>query len=77
VERFFYGLDEEVFRAKGFLTIDGRLRLVQFSTGQLDIHLVDTHIVDSPHGGRVVLIGQGLDSKGLQKKFTFALEGET
>jgi G3E family GTPase len=77
VERFFHGLDEEVFRAKGFLTIDGQLRLVQFSTGQLDIHPVDTHIVVSPQGGRVVLIGQGLDLKGLQKKFTFALEGET
>jgi G3E family GTPase len=72
VQKFFHGLDEDVFRAKGFMTIDGQPCLVQFSTGQLDIQPVD-----SPRDGHMVFIGQGLDRKGLQKEFVFALEGET
>ena len=72
VQKFFHGLDEDVFRAKGFMTIDGQPCLVQFSTGQLDIQPVD-----SPRDGYMVFIGQGLDRKGLQKEFVFALEGET
>jgi len=72
VEKFFHALDEEVLRAKGFMTIDGQPCLVQFSTGQLDIHPGD-----STQDGRMVFIGQGLDRKGLRKKFIFALEGET
>lgn len=72
VEKFFHGLDPQVFRAKGFMTIDGQPRLVQFATGQLDIHSAD-----GPHDGRMVFIGRGLDRQGLQKKFDFALGGET
>ncbi len=67
VEKFFDGLDPQVFRAKGFMTIDGQPRLVQFATGQLDIHPAD-----SPHGGRMVFIGKGLDRQVLQEKFEFA-----
>lgn len=71
VEHFFHGLDPRVFRAKGFMTIDGQPRLVQFATGQLDIHPAD-----GPHDGRMVFIGQGLDRQGLQEKFEFAQGGE-
>jgi G3E family GTPase len=72
VETFFDGLDNQVFRAKGFMTIDCQSALVQFSTGQLDIHPAD-----GPHGGRMVFIGKGLDRKGLQEKFGFARAGDT
>jgi len=71
VEQFFNGLDPKVFRAKGFMTIDGEPRLVQFATGQLDIHPAD-----GLQDGRMVFIGQGLDSKGLKEKFEFAQGGE-
>ena len=72
VEQFFHSLDQQVFRAKGFMTIEGQPRLVQFATGQLDIHPAD-----GPHDGRMVFIGRGLDRQGLQKKFDFARGGET
>ncbi len=71
VETFFRGLDAKVFRAKGFMTIDGQPRLVQFATGQLDIHPAD-----GPHDGRMVFIGQGLDRQGLREKFDFADGGK-
>ena len=71
VEQFFHGLDPQVFRAKGFMTIDGQPRLVQFATGQLDIHPAD-----GPHDGRMVFIGRGLDRRGLQENFNSALGGE-
>ncbi len=71
VEKFFHDLDPQVFRAKGFMTIDGQSRLVQFATGQLDIHPAD-----GPHDCRMVFIGQGLDRQGLQEKFDFARSGE-
>jgi len=64
VEKFFGGLDDQVFRAKGFMTIDGETRLVQFATGQLDIHPVD-----GPHDGRMVFIGKEIDLEGLEKRF--------
>lgn len=71
VEKFFESLDPTVFRAKGFMTIDGQPRLVQFATGQLDIHPAD-----GPHGSRMVFIGKELDRQGLQEKFGFARGGE-
>ena len=37
VERFFAELPSNVVRAKGFMTIDGQPRLVQFAAGQLEI----------------------------------------
>ncbi len=71
VEKFFHDLDPQVLRAKGFMTIDGQSRLVQFATGQLDIHPAD-----GPHDCRMVFIGQDLDRQGLQEKFDFARSGE-
>ncbi len=71
VVKFFEGLDPQVFRAKGFMIIDGRPRLVQFATGQLDIHPAD-----GPHDSRMVFIGKGLDRQALQEKFDFASAGK-
>ena len=70
VEQFFQSLDPQVFRAKGFMTIDGEPRLVQFATGQLDIHPTE-----GSHDGRMVFIGRGLDRQGLQEKFEIVLGG--
>ena len=72
LEKFFHDLDPQVYRAKGFMTIDGQSRLVQFATGQLDIHPVD-----NPCDHRMVFIGQGLDRQRLQEKFAFACSGES
>ena len=72
LEKFFHDLDPQVYRAKGFMTIDGQSRLVQFATGQLDIHPVD-----NPCNHRMVFIGQGLDRHRLQEKFDFACGGES
>jgi G3E family GTPase len=72
LEKFFHDLDTQVYRAKGFMTIDGQSRLVQFATGQLDIHPVD-----NPCNHRMVFIGQGLDRHRLQEKFDFACGGES
>ena len=72
LEKFFHDLDPQVYRAKGFMTIDGQSQLVQFATGQLDIHPVD-----NPCDHRMVFIGQGLDRQRLQEKFDFACGAES
>ena len=70
VERFFGGLDPGVFRAKGFMSIDGETRLVQFSSGQLDIHPAE-----QGRRPQMVFIGKGLDRRGLEENFAFAYPG--
>jgi G3E family GTPase len=71
IEMFFQDLDPKIFRAKGFLIIDGEQRLVQFATGQLDIHPAN-----ASHHGQMVFIGQGLDRQELQVKFDSAFGGK-
>lgn len=68
IEKFFNGLDDHVLRAKGFMTIDGEPRLVQFATGQLDIHPAPSAHDDS-RGRRMVFIGKEMDLRGLEKQF--------
>ena len=70
VEHFFGGLDPGVFRAKGFMSIDGETRLVQFSSGQLDIHPAE-----QGRRPQMVFIGKGLDRRGLEENFAFAYPG--
>lgn len=67
VKNFFKEIDPKVFRAKGFMKIEGKPCLIQFSTDQLDIHPFE-----GPHSGQVVFIGQGFDRQVLQKKFEIA-----
>lgn len=56
VERFFAELPEDVWRAKGFMSIDGAPRLVQYTMGQLDI----TPSEPRPNAN-LVFIGRPLD----------------
>lgn len=37
VERFFRGLPDNVWRAKGYMRVDGRFSLIQFSMGDIEI----------------------------------------
>ena len=67
VEQFFAALPSNVWRAKGFMTIDGQCTLVQFAAGQLDITPAD-----QPHEGQVVFIGTELDRDRLERDFASA-----
>jgi len=64
VERFFRALPDAVWRAKGFMRIDGTPCLVQYSLGQLEI---------SPAAARanenIVFIGQRMDRPVLERQF--------
>ncbi len=64
VERFFSGLPENVWRAKGFMRIDGEPRLIQYSLGQLEI----TPAGQAPNEA-IVFIGQGMDQAGIESRF--------
>lgn len=64
VERFFSELPDNVWRAKGFMLIDGEPALVQFASGQLDIS----------KGGaqrkqQLVFIGSELDRAAIENRF--------
>jgi G3E family GTPase len=68
VERFFAGLPDNVWRAKGFILIDGQSALVQFASGQLDITAVD----GAQHKQQLVFIGTGLDRGAIEGRFVSA-----
>ncbi len=64
LERFFAGLPDNVWRAKGFLRVDGEPRLVQYSLGQLEI----TPGGQAPNEA-IVFIGQDLDRTEIEARF--------
>lgn len=64
VARFFNGLPDNVWRAKGFIYIDGRPCLVQYSLGQLEITPADGPVSDA-----IVFIGQAMDQPGIEARF--------
>jgi G3E family GTPase len=64
VERFFGGLPANVVRAKGFVTIEGEPRLVQFSAGQLEITPAE-----GPRVFKVVFIGMEPDRATIEAEF--------
>jgi G3E family GTPase len=67
VERFFAELPDNVWRAKGFMSIDGKPALVQFASGQLDITASG-----APHKQQMVFIGSGLDRSAVEARFASA-----
>jgi G3E family GTPase len=67
VEEFFRGLPDSVWRAKGFLTIGGKPRLVQYTMGQLDISLA----AGVPNE-KMVFIGRNMDRSAMEAQFAFA-----
>lgn len=64
VERFFRELPEGVWRAKGFMRIDGRPSLVQFTMGQLEITPAD-----APPSHNLVFIGRDMDQGAIRARF--------
>lgn len=60
VEQSFAGLDANVFRAKGYMQIEGRACLVQYAGGRLEIEPAEGR--DGRDGGRLVFIGRGRKS---------------
>lgn len=67
VERFFGALPDNVWRSKGFMHIDGKPSLVQYSLGQLEI---------TPAGEvqseAIVFIGNGMDRAAIEAGFALA-----
>ncbi len=61
VEQFFRGLPDNVWRAKGFIHIDGQPALVQYSLGQLEISGAS-----GPPAEALVFIGQDMDRAAIE-----------
>ena len=60
----FDALPDSVWRAKGFLTLDGRNMLLQYASGRLEISATDVIANE-----RLVLIGRNLDTEALGQVF--------
>lgn len=67
VERFFRHLPESVWRAKGFMYIDGEPCLVQFTMGQLEITPAVARDVQN-----MVFIGRDMDRAQVENRFAAA-----
>lgn len=67
LERFFVGLPDSVWRAKGFLNVDGAPCLVQYSLGQLEI----TPASDDA-GEAIVFIGREMERADIEAGFALA-----
>jgi G3E family GTPase len=67
VERFFGTLPDNVWRAKGFMHVDGKPSLVQYSLGQLEITPAAEVLSEA-----VVFIGNGMDRPAIESGFALA-----
>ena len=63
VKQWFREFGEQLYRAKGFMNIDGKCCIVQYSTGQLDIE--PTSLQDKMN---MVFIGKSIDRETLRKE---------
>ncbi len=70
VEAFFGALPDNVWRAKGFIRVDGRPTLVQYSLGQLE--LAPASAEHTAATDAVVFIGQGMDRPGIEAGLALA-----
>lgn len=64
VAQFFAGLPDNVWRAKGFMRIDGRPSLVQYAMGQLEISPATAEC-----GEKVVFIGRDMNRARIETQF--------
>lgn len=67
-ERFFHGLSPTVWRAKGYLRVDGTSMLAQYVPGQLALSVADT----TPEHHQLVVIGRGMDPTEITRDFAAA-----
>jgi G3E family GTPase len=68
--RFFSGLPDNVWRAKGFVRVDGEPCLVQYSLGQLELTPAQ-----GPASEAMVFIGQRMDRPAIEARY--ALTGRS
>lgn len=69
---FFAAAPEDLWRAKGFMTVDGTPSLIQFAMGELEVTNADARDKDY-----LVMIGKDLDAAALRSDFaTKARQGE-
>ncbi|HYC38702.1 MAG TPA: GTP-binding protein [Usitatibacter sp.] len=64
IERFFGALPDNVWRAKGFVHIDGKPSLVQYSLGQLEVTPASKAQAEA-----MVFIGNGMDRARIEAGF--------
>jgi G3E family GTPase len=69
LEQFFGGLADQVWRAKGYVSIEGRSHLVQYAMGQLEITAAAEREAQSDY---MVFIGRGMDRGTIERRFHFA-----
>lgn len=67
LKRFFDALPADVWRAKGFIHVDGSPSLVQYSLGQLEI----TPATGTPSEA-IVFIGRAMDRPAIESRFALA-----
>jgi len=67
LERFFAALPDNVWRAKGFVRVDGAPCLVQYSLGQLEVTLAR-----EPASEAMVFIGQRMDRPWIEARYALA-----
>ncbi len=60
IETFYRALPDDVWRSKGFLTVDGQPSLVQYTMGQLEVTPAETR-----PNAHLVFIGRPLDRDGI------------
>lgn len=67
LEKFFQSLPDKVWRAKGFIDLQGEKFLIQFSLGQLEMTLANGDAVDT-----LVFIGQDMDRAQIEAQIVVA-----
>jgi G3E family GTPase len=67
LERFFASLPDNIWRAKGFLSVDGAPCLVQYSLGQLEVTPAK-----GPASETLVFIGQRMDRPAIEARYALA-----
>ncbi len=69
LEGFFGGLNDNVWRAKGYVLLDGACHLVQYAMGQLEITAAPEREAQSEY---MVFIGRDMDRNAIERRFQFA-----
>ena len=72
LEHFFGGLTDAVWRAKGYVFLDGGCHLVQYAMGQLEVTAAPEREAQSEY---MVFIGRGMDRSAIEQRFQFAGSG--
>lgn len=67
IDRFFGALPDNVWRAKGFVHVDGKPSLVQYSLGQLEVTPARAAPAEA-----IVFIGNGMDRAAIESGFAQA-----